>query len=244
MLTREYITANTLLVSKFGLLVKLMADTTSTTDEPDRDAFNRYMEEYDVERADNMKQFTRKSVALVHFTESSKAGALSADLHRVGDIVAMGVMVIPGHPNVHSAIFRRNSYGVVPEEEVFGVTEVVVPRLAGKPLASQTGQNYRFIEAWVKMQTTITANFTAVHSEVYNGDVIIDEWKDHEPVEVLNDILACKNVPKRKRDAREQYVADNSAMLERMWKAGKETQTKKYIMTNDPNIPRIQELVP
>ena len=244
-LTNEYIKANTMMISKLGILVKLMVDTTSTTDEPDQTAWNRHLSEYNVERAVDMAQFMRRtSVTLIHFTQTSEAGRLAAELHRLGDIMAMGVMVIPGQGNIHSEIFRRNGYLLLPEEEAFGITEVIVPRLAGRQTASQTDQSYRFIEAWVKMQTTITANFTAVHSDVYDGDVIIDEWKNHEPVEVLNDILACKNVPKRKRDAREQYVADNATMLERMWKAGKETQTRKYMMTNDPSIPRIQELVP
>ena len=72
----------------------------------------------------------------------------------------------------------------------------------------------------------------------------MSEWKNRDQLEVLMDINSCKNVPKRRRTARDQYVADNHATLERMWRASTETQTKKYIMTNDPNIPRIQELVP
>ena len=114
-LTKEYIKANTLMISKLGILVKLMVDTSSTTDEPDQTAWSRHVSEYNIEKAANMAQFTRRmSVTLIHFTQTSEAGRLAAELHRVGDIVAMGVMVIPGHPNIHSAIFRRNSFAFLP----------------------------------------------------------------------------------------------------------------------------------
>ena len=145
---------------------------------------------------------------------------------------------------VFTAVARRAASRIVINTEHYGITICAAPKLNG-PRESKSNAIFKFIEAWAKAQRRIIANFI-IHVETdYNADTVMHEWNHCNHYHILDDISECKRTQKRLRSGRQTYIAENSTLLERMWKAMDEAPPqKKYFGISSPSVPSIQILTP
>lgn len=233
-----------MVTSIHGYIVKSIDTMRLANDNIDVSDFMKFRNSYGIEQAENFETFSRRSLVMMTFTHGEHSDQLFNELQSSCDLVAVGRAFSQEGAVVFTAVARRTASRIVIDTAHYGITTCVAPKLNGLR-ESKSNAIFKFIEAWAKAQRNIIANFI-IHVETnYNADTVMYEWKQCNHYHILDDISECKRTPKRLRSERHTYIAENSTLLERMWKAmNEEPPQKKYISISDPSVPSIQILTP
>ena len=220
---------------------------TSRNITPVLDGMNMFRKEYETETVSiaTARERRRRGISLIQvYPLGPSCHELFDVLCPQCDFVAVGMSVVPGVGNVISATFHRTSQKVL-DTKPFVIVENVVPKTVGLYAGHRDDIKFKFVEAWVMMQTEIVSNFTVVHAKKYNGAVVMEEWASRDQFTIDSDINTCQSTPKRQRTLREAYISENHVQLVRMWKGmTAETHSKPYICVSDPCILSFHDMVP
>ena len=219
-LSLEFVHANTKVISIHGKIVELARKTRSLNLSPMLNGRDLFRADYAAETCNSMKvcNTRRRGVALIQVhPHGLSCDALFEAMRPQCNFVAAGRSVIPSVGDVFSAVYHRNTQRAL-DIRPFVVVELVLPKTIGQHATHRDDITFKFIEAWVRMQTEVVSNFTVVHAKKYNGAVVMEEWASRDQFAIDADINECQSTTKRQRTLREAYISENHVQLVRMWK--------------------------